>query len=79
MYYIRQTNEDIIVAKKKPKKKPKLRNRLAYDHPLMKKGGVHGNSDKAKRQQRKMTMKKELKQLLFSFLCNNKLRMLLTV
>lgn len=46
-------------------KKSKHRNPFAFD-PIMKKGGVHEKTTKAKRKASKQEMKRELKQLPFS-------------
>lgn len=49
----------------KNKLKPaKVRNKYAFD-PLMKKGGVHEKTTKAKRQKDKQNFKRELKKLPF--------------
>ena len=73
------------MAKKRSKKKSKknkgikqvkIRNPFACN-PLMRKGGSHEKSKKAKRKNEKMKLKRELKQLPFSFL-TTLLRTLLT-
>ena len=43
---------------KRNREKPRLRN-LLHDHPLMRKGGVHEKSNKAKRKQERQKFKKE--------------------
>lgn len=55
-------------SKKRQKKltPSKVRNRFAFD-PIMKKGGVHEKTTKAKRNHTKMEMKRELKMLPFDF------------
>ena len=75
-------NEDMVMSKKKRSKKKKLkvakpRNVHALN-PLMKKGGSHGKTEKAKRKQEKMSMKRELKQLPFPLYGGYFLRTLLT-
>lgn len=42
-------------------KSPRPRN-LLHDHPLLKKGGIHGKSHKADRRQQQMQLSKQLKQ-----------------
>lgn len=66
-----------MAKRKKNKLKPaKVRNRFAFD-PIMKKGGAHEKTTKAKRKNSKQEMKRELKMLPFSlhyfYLCLERL------
>jgi len=58
------------MRQKKPAALPKKARNLLHNHPLMQKGGVHDRTQKSKRQQDKVQLRKEwLPQIPLAFAC----------